>query len=168
MFLYHALRRRLAGDRRLRRLCPGPAGGASCTEGTARARTNGSILAVHFRISQSDEWADKEQITRGGTVFRRIRRTEREVIPQVDGMVYVSRWAREALLGWFPERRGRFPSTVIFNFVAPFDPAPRAIEPLGDLVTVGNLDVVKNHRYLLDVLAATRKAGQVVHARHIR
>lgn len=119
------------------------------------------VLAVHFRISQSDEWADKEQIARGGTVFRRIRRMEREVIPQVDGMVYVSRWAREALLDWFPGAAA-VPATVIFNFVAPLDPAPTVTEPSGDLVTVGNLDVVKNHRYLLDIVAAARDAGQAV------
>lgn len=45
------------------------------------------------------------------------------------------------------------------KFVAPLDRAATEIEPLGDIVTVGNLDVVKNHRYLLEVLAAARKAG---------
>jgi hypothetical protein len=74
------------------------------------------ILAVHFRISQSDEWADKKQIKRDGTVFRRIRQAEREIIPQVDGIVYVSRWARDALLGWFP-RAAAVPATVIFRRV---------------------------------------------------
>ena len=55
------------------------------------------VMAVHFRISQADEWADKEQITRDGTVFREIRKAEREVIPKVDGLVYVSKWAQDAL-----------------------------------------------------------------------
>jgi glycosyltransferase involved in cell wall biosynthesis len=31
---------------------------------------------------------------------------------------------------------------------------------LGDLVTVGNLEAVKNHRYLLRVLAAAKRAGR--------
>jgi glycosyltransferase involved in cell wall biosynthesis len=160
VFLYHALRRRLAGIGD----CVVYAQDPPAARAALRARQGQHqrvVLAVHFRISQSDEWADKEQITRGGTVFRRIRRTEREVIPRVDGIVYVSRWAREALLGWFPGA-ALVPATVIFNFVAAFDPPSGATEPLGDLVTVGNLDVVKNHRYLLDVLAAIREAGQVV------
>ena len=160
VFLSHALRRRLAGIGD----CVVYAQDPPAARAALRARQGPHqrvVLAVHFRISQSDEWADKEQITRGGTVFRRIRRTERQVIPQVDGIVYVSRWAREALLGWFPDA-APIPSTVIFNFVAALDPAPCATEPLGDLVTVGNLDVVKNHRYLIDVMAATRKAGHVV------
>lgn len=158
VFLHHALRRRLAklAD------CVVYAQDPPAARAALRARQGRHqrvILVVHFRISQSDEWADKQQISRGGTVFRRIRRTEREVIPQVDGIVYVSKWAREALLGWFPEAAA-VPATVIFNFVASLNPAPVITEPFGDLVTVGNLDFVKNHRYLLEVLAETRAAGQ--------
>ena len=86
---------------------------------------------------------------------------EREVIPQVDGIVYVSRWAREALLGWFPRRRAGS-RHCHFQFRCGFRSRIEGDRALGDLVTVGNLDVVKNHRYLLDVLAAIREAGQVV------
>ena len=85
------------------------------------------VMAVHFRISQADEWADKDQIRRDGAVFRAIRQLEREVIPQVDGIVYVSRWARDALLSWLPEAAD-VPSAVIGNFVAPMhsEPSQRA------------------------------------------
>jgi glycosyltransferase involved in cell wall biosynthesis len=116
------------------------------------------IMAVHFRISSADEWVNKKQIKRDGKVFRAIRQVEREVIPQVDGLVYVSRWARNALLSWMPEAAA-VPYAVIGNFVAPLhlerDPAP-----IGDLVTIGNLDVVKNHRFLLRVLSEARRAGR--------
>jgi glycosyltransferase involved in cell wall biosynthesis len=115
-------------------------------------------MAVHLRISQADEWADKKEIKRDGTVFRAIRRVEREVIPQVDGLVYVSRWARDALLGWLPEAAA-VPSAVIGNFVAPLPAEPNQ-ESLGDLVTTGNLDLVKNHRFLLAVLAEAKRAGR--------
>ena len=96
-----------------------------------------------------------------GAVFRRIRKAERQVIPQVDGIVYVSRWARDALLGWLPEAAA-VPSEVIFNFVDPADCAPSTPEPARDLVTVGSLVLVKNHSFLLDVLAETKKSGQVL------
>src|SRR5215831_12958954 len=116
------------------------------------------VMAVHFRISQADEWADKNLIKRDGTVFRAIRRTEREVIRQVDGLMYVSRWARNALLSWYPEA-SEVPYAVIDNFVAP--PEPQADgEPLGDLVTIGHLEPVKNHRFMLKVLAEANRAGQ--------
>lgn len=116
------------------------------------------ILAVHFRISLADEWADKKEIKRGGRVFRAIRRLEQAVIPRADGLVYVSQWGRDALLSWLPGAAA-VPSAVIGNFVAPL----RAEIPkqlLGDLVTIGNLDLVKNHRFLLEVLAEARQAGR--------
>ena len=116
-------------------------------------------MAVHLRISQADEWADKGHISREGGMFRAIRSLEREIIPQVDGLVYVSQWAREALTGWLP-RAGSVPSAVIDNFVAPPEAKPRW-ESIGDLVTVGNLEPVKNHRYLLEILAGAKRAGRV-------
>ena len=146
MFLRNALRRRLAeiGD------CVIYAQGPLAARAALRARRGPHqrvVMAVHFRISQADEWADKKQIKRDGTVFRAIRQVEREVIPQVDGLVYVSRWARDALLSWLPEAAA-VPSAVIGNFVAPLQ-LERDPEPLGDLVTIGNLEIVKNHRFLL-------------------
>jgi glycosyltransferase involved in cell wall biosynthesis len=118
------------------------------------------VMAVHFRISQADEWADKDrgQITRNGSMFRAIRSLERDTLPHLDGLVYVSSWGRDALLDWCPEA-ATVPSVVIGNFVAPLDIKPPQ-EPIADLVTVGNLEAVKNHRYLLQVLAQAREAGR--------
>ena len=117
-------------------------------------------LAVHFRISQSDEWADKHQLERGDAVYRAIRRVEREVLPAVDGIVFVSEWARDALVRWCPEVDA-VPYAVITNFVKAHD-APPPGERLADLVTIGHLEPVKNHRYLLDILAEARRRGRAV------
>lgn len=122
-----------------------------------RSRDQRLVLAVHFRISQADEWAGKGKIKAGGLVYRGIRRFEHTVIPQVDGLVYVSRWARRELTGWLPEAAA-VPSAVIGNFVAPHT-AP-VMAPQADLVTIGHLEPVKNHRYLLDVLSTARRAGR--------
>jgi glycosyltransferase involved in cell wall biosynthesis len=116
------------------------------------------IMAVHLRVSMADEWADKKQIRRDGSVFRAIRQAERETIPQVDGLIYVSRWARDALVSWLPEAAA-VRAAVIGNFLAPL-PATPSQESLRDLVSIGNLDLVKNHRYLLDVLAEAKLAGR--------
>jgi hypothetical protein len=90
------------------------------------------VMAVHFRASQADEHAEPgREIKRDGTVFRAIRQLERDVILQVDGLVYVSRWARDALLSWLPEA-AQVPSTVIGNFVAPVHLEPCRV-PLGTL-----------------------------------
>jgi glycosyltransferase involved in cell wall biosynthesis len=169
-FLRRALRPRLAGYGActIYAQCPVSARAALAARSGPHQRV---VLAVHFRISQSDEWADKGQIARGGRVYRWIRRTEREVVPRVDGLVYVSAWARAALRNWMPEV-ARVPGTVFNNFV---QVAPEhvvsttsvatssrgGLSGAGDLVSVGNLEAVKNHRYLLRVLAAAKRAGHV-------
>ena len=61
-------------------------------------------------------------------------------------------------MDWLPEAAA-VPSAVIDNFVAP-GPIESDGEPLGDLVTTGGLEVVKNHRFLLQVLAAAKRAGR--------
>jgi glycosyltransferase involved in cell wall biosynthesis len=159
VFLTRALRRSLAeiGD------CVIYAQDPPAARAALRAREGPHqrvALAVHFRISQSDEWADKHEIERGDAVYDAIRRLEREVIPQADGMVFVSEWARDALLNWFPEA-ATVPYAVVHNFVAPHD-APRIGTPLADLVSVGHLEPVKNHRYLLRILAEAKRAGRTV------
>jgi len=156
-FLRRALRRTLArlGSCTIYAQCPLAARAALRARQGPHQRV---IMAVHFRISQADEWADKKQIKRGGKVFRSIRQTEREVVPQVDGLMFVSRWARNALLDWFPEA-ATVQFTVIDNFVAPIR-LEGDQEPHADLVTIGHLEPVKNHRYMLEVLAAANNAGQ--------
>jgi len=159
VFLRNALRRHLAdlGD------CVIYAQGPPEARAALRARRGPHqrvIMAAHFRISQSDEWADKREIAPGGRLFRAIRQVERETIPRVDGLVCVSAWGRDALLDWLPEA-ATVPYAVIGNFVAPI-PSPPSREPLGDLVTIGNLDLVKNHRFLLKVLAEAGRAGRAL------
>ena len=159
VFLTRALRRTLAGIGN----CVVYAQDPPAARAALRARQGPHqrvALAVHFRTSQADEWADKHQIERDGTVYRAIRQLEREVIPQVDGMVFVSEWARQALLSWLPEV-STVPYAVIDNFVAPHDGQPDR-QPLGDLVTVGHLEPVKNHQYLLRILAEAKQAGRDV------
>ena len=160
---WHEAFLRKALSRQLRRLgpCIVYAQGPLAARAALRARRGPEqrvIMAIHFRVSQADEWVDKHLIDRDGMVFRQIRRVEREVIPQLDGLISVSRWARDALVEWLPEAAD-VPYTVIGNFVAALEPLPER-EPLGDLVTVGNLELVKNHRYLLEILAAAKRLGR--------
>ena len=120
MFLRQALRRRLAaaGDCVVYAQCPLSARAALRARRGPHQRV---VMAVHFRISQADEWADKGEISHDGVVFRGIRRLERQVIPRADGLVYVSRWARNALLQWLPQAAA-VPDAVIDNFVTPYTP----------------------------------------------
>jgi glycosyltransferase involved in cell wall biosynthesis len=157
LFLRAALRRRLAqaDDCVIYAQCPLSAQAALRVRRGSHQRV---VMAAHFRTSQADEWAGKNQIRHGGAVYRAIRKLERETIPRVDSIVYVSRWARDALVSWLPEAE-LVPSEVIGNFVtAP--PAGSGGDLIGDLVTTGSLEPVKNHRFLLEVLAAANRGGR--------
>jgi glycosyltransferase involved in cell wall biosynthesis len=156
VFLRNALRRHLAEAGACVVYAQDPLAARAALH-TRRGPHQRVVMAVHLRISMADEWADKKQINHGGTVFRAIRQVERTVIPQVDGLVYVSRWARDALVSWLLGAAA-VPYAIIGNFVAPWPAAPDQ-EQHGDLVTIGNLDLVKNHRFLLDVLAEAKRAG---------
>ncbi len=51
------------------------------------------------------------------------------------------------------------PQAIVGNFVAPLSPKS-GHGTLGDLVTIGHLEQVKNHRFMLEVLAEAKKAGR--------
>ena len=156
-FLRQALRRALVREGDVVVYAQGP----EVARAALRARQGPRqrvVLAVHFQTSQADQLVEDGHIKRGGRVFRAIRQMEREVIPAVDGIVYVSRSARDHLLDWLPEA-AEVRSEVVPNFVAPMAAGPDD-GPLGDLVTVGSLDPRKNHRFLLEVLAAARKKSR--------
>lgn len=160
VFLYRALRRELArvGD------CVVYAQGPLEAKAALRARRQPHqrvVMAVHFRSSQADEYAEPgREIKRGGRVYRSVQRIEAEAIRQLDGIVYVSKWARDSLLAWLPEAAA-IPSAVFGNAVAPVTAQERQ-KPLADIVTVGRLDGQKNHKFILQVLAEANRAGQRV------
>jgi len=118
------------------------------------------VMAVHFHTSQADEWVAKGYIKADKTVFRAIRRLERSVIPRVDGLVFVSKSARDALLSWLPEARFVH-SAVIPNFVEVGETSCPP-EGLGDLVTVGGLEIAKNQKFLIEVLAEAKSLGRTL------
>jgi glycosyltransferase involved in cell wall biosynthesis len=159
VFLRNALHRFLAtaGD------CVVYAQGTLEARAALRARRGPQqrvVLAVHCGISEADEWAYNQQIRPDGSIFRSIRQIERDVIPRVDGLVYVSVQARNGMLSWLPEAAA-VPSAVIHDFVASLDAEPGQ-EPLGDLVSVGQLSPLKNHRFLLEVLVQAQRAGRTL------
>ena len=90
---------------------------------------------------------------------------KRELAAAGDCVIY-AQGPLDARLTWLPEAVW-VPSTVISNFVAPLPAgeaaeaaeAGQASEYLADLVTAGRLDDRKNHRFLLEALAAARKTG---------
>lgn len=158
-FLYRALRRELSALGPCTVYAQGPVE----AEAALRARRGSHqrvVMAVHFKTSMADEWCNRAAfpLKPGGWVYRGIRKSERQTIVRIDSLVYVSEWARRALLGWLTEAAA-IPAAVIGNFTAQFDSRP-TLGPIADIVSTGGLDTVKNHKFLLDVLAAAKRAGR--------
>jgi glycosyltransferase involved in cell wall biosynthesis len=156
VFLFEALRQHLAtlGDAVIY------AQGPEAASASLRARQGPHqrvVLAVHYQYSQTNEWVEKRQLREGSPLYRSIRRMESDVIPRVDGIVYVSRSARDNLVSWLPAAAA-VPSTIIPNYVKPIEVVAPG-EPTGDLVTVGSLQRTKNHHFLIEVLAESKRAG---------
>jgi glycosyltransferase involved in cell wall biosynthesis len=117
------------------------------------------VMAVHFRISQADEYADGGGISRPGRVYQSVRRAERATISQVDGLVCVSAWGRQVLVDWLPEAE-RVPYAIIPNFVETRPAAQRETRE-ADLVSTGRLEPAKNQEFLLRVLDAAKHRGRI-------
>ncbi len=116
------------------------------------------VLAVHFNVSQADEWADHGYIARGARLYRQIAALEGHVLPRVDRLIFPSRFMMERVAGRIGEIVD-VPRWCIPNFVAARG-AGAAARPLGDLISVGTLDARKNHAFLLRVLAACHRLGR--------
>lgn len=127
------------------------------------------VMAVHFNVSQADEWAQSGRIPDHGHDFYAIRAFEARWLPQVDALVFVSRFMRGVLLERLP-MLARVPHAIVPNFVAdPGEPTlVGTIGPVGagpgeafdaDLISIGTLEPRKNQAYQLDIVAAAREAG---------
>ncbi len=158
VFLERALHRALADGRPclVYAQCPLSARAAL----RARVATGQKVaMVVHFNLSQAEEWADKGAITRGGLLYRAICALESDVLPKLDGLVFVSDFMRRELVRRVPAI-GQMRSAVIPNFLA--DPSePVATDTWRDLITIGTLEYRKNQRYALEIV---RAAGQMGHA----
>lgn len=156
LFLERALRRRLSGTGDVVVYCQCPVSAAAAL----RVRSGPHqpvVMAVHFWVSQADEWAGKGELVWDGRVFRGIRRLERRVLDEVDGVVFVSDAARRDL--WASVPAGVSTATIP-NFLTTEGIGTRPNGHRADLVTVGTLEPRKNHGYLLDLLAAAGRLGR--------
>ena len=80
-----------------------------------RVRTSQPVtMAVHFNVSQADEWVGKGAIPDRGALFKSIRSFEDQVLVELDGIVYVSAFAKAILRERIPELAA-IPSVIVPN-----------------------------------------------------
>jgi glycosyltransferase involved in cell wall biosynthesis len=121
------------------------------------------VMAVHFNLSQAEEWVEKGVLRRSDGLYRSIRESEAQILPRLDGLVFVSEFMRSHLHRILPGI-SRIPSAVIRNFVA--DPGATGVRDAVDaeLISIGSLEPRKNQAYLLEILAAASAAGTPLRA----
>lgn len=126
----------------------------------ARGRSGYAVvMVVHFNESEANELVGLEAVRPGSAAHRELEVYEREVLRRLDGMVFVSDYMRRHVLDEVPEAAGVPHATLPNVLDRPATPAPQP--PItGDCITVGMLVRRKNHRYLLEVLAAARAQGR--------
>jgi hypothetical protein len=73
-------------------------------------------MVVHFNISQADEWVEKGMISSTGSLYRSILTQETQLLPRMDGLVFVSEFMRKVLLSRIPAI-AQLPYVVVPNFV---------------------------------------------------
>jgi glycosyltransferase involved in cell wall biosynthesis len=158
LFLRTALRRHLADGRPTTVYAQCPLSAAAALR--ARKNTSQSVaMVVHYNRTQADEFVGKGAVREGGLVWSAVRRTDRRILPKLDGIVYVSRFARAQVENSIPEVRNA-PCAIVPNFISWPSPS-KGEDYLADAVTVGRLEPRKNQEYLLDVLAAGKKLGSI-------
>lgn len=117
------------------------------------------VMVVHFNISQADEWVGKGDIAEGGYLFQEIRGFEAEVLPRLDGLVFVSEFMRRELVARIPAIEP-VPYRVVPNFLRDPDRTGANSPPISELVCIGTLEPRKNQHYALEIVAASKRIGR--------
>jgi glycosyltransferase involved in cell wall biosynthesis len=118
------------------------------------------VGAVHFNGSQATEWAEKGAIAPDGALFKAIQKMECQVLPALDGLVYVSEYMRRNIQERIPACKN-VQSKVIPNFKQSDKPQPApGLSRRTGLITIGTLEPRKNHRYALEIVFQTKLLGQ--------
>ena len=158
-FLYQALKKKLRNGEAcvIYAQCPLSAQAAL---GARRSKIYQQVVMVtHFNISQADEWVGKGLIANGGWLYRSIRKLEAEVLPKLDGLVFVSDFMRRELVGRIPAVK-----EIAYRIVPNFLPDPGITadqaEPDTDLICIGTLEPRKNQRFALEIVAASVRLGR--------
>jgi len=112
------------------------------------------ILAVHFNRDIADELSLQVGIRRDSWLCRWLEQAQIDVLQQVDGMVYMSTFVRNAI-----QAEGiRTSSIVLPNFITPTEASDTSFS--NDLINIGSMEPRKNQQYLLRVLAEARNCGR--------
>jgi glycosyltransferase involved in cell wall biosynthesis len=128
-------------------------------EAALEIRSNGQqvVLAVHSPRTEADEWVDHGVIASSSRMYASMKRRELDLLKNVDKLVFASDLQRADLVSVYPDIAA-IPSIVMPQFVSMPETRGKTT-PSRDAISVGTLESRKNHRFLINVIAAARTAG---------
>jgi glycosyltransferase involved in cell wall biosynthesis len=122
------------------------------------------VTVIHYNVSMAEELRMKGLARTDGPLWRFIVSAEKEALPRVDHLIFVSKFMQGQVSARLPSI-GRVAQSVISNFAAPatMSPAPGtdSPQPGGDLIAIGTLEARKNQAFLLHVLARAKARGHL-------
>jgi glycosyltransferase involved in cell wall biosynthesis len=118
------------------------------------------VVVVHFNISEALEYVEKGIAGQNGTLWHNLMANERDVLPRLDQIVFVSSFMQQVVGARLPELAG-VPQTVISNFpVLSNSSILSTADVLGDMIAIGTLEARKNQGFLLRVLEECNHRGK--------
>ncbi|MDB5762851.1 MAG: hypothetical protein JWQ21_1846 [Herminiimonas sp.] len=116
------------------------------------------VAVVHYNLSEGYELVMKGEAKVDGPLWRFVMSVERQILPQVDQIIFVSEFMQKVTLERLPEI-ARIPQTVIPNFVARSNLKSNPPAISADMISIGSIEPRKNQEFLLRVLAETNALG---------
>jgi glycosyltransferase involved in cell wall biosynthesis len=116
------------------------------------------VAVIHCNVSEASELFMKGEAKVGGPLWRFVMSIERQTLPQVDQIIFVSEFMRKMMLERLP-KISNVPQTVIPNFVAQSNLSSNQPTITADMISIGTLEPRKNQAFLLQVLARTNALG---------
>jgi glycosyltransferase involved in cell wall biosynthesis len=117
------------------------------------------VVVSHFNVSEASEMVESGLTTEGSILWRAIMRIERQSLPRVNELIFVSKYMSQIVnkrLPWLSS----VPQSIIHNFssIPAKDSLIDVIQPR-DLISIGTLEPRKNQQFLLHVLSACIQQG---------
>ena len=118
------------------------------------------VAVVHFNVSEASEAAIRGWTAQGRPLWRTLLQTERQVLPRVDQLIFVSDFMRRVVNERIPEL-ANLPQSVLSNFVSlHVDEVDSGIDLSADMIAIGTLEPRKNQGFLLRVLSECNARGK--------
>ena len=123
--------------------------------------TNQIVSVVHYNVSEANEMAVNGLTSDGGALWNEMMSTEKEVLPMVDKLIFVSEFMQRTVNNRLKNIITK-PQLVIPNFPAlPKLDAENYSLVSGDIIAIGTLEPRKNQSFILHVLAECKGLGKI-------